>query len=82
MPHANASSAPAASGTSLLDLTRPHAPAYREYSYAHHADVYALPLTPAAITKLIESANFAPRALAAQLAILPHISQAKFLCPR
>ena len=66
----------------LIDLTRPRAPAYREYSYAHRADVYALPLDPAAITKLIESANFAPRALAPQLAILPQISIAKFLCPR
>jgi hypothetical protein len=66
----------------LIDLTRPHAPAYREYSYAHRADIYALPLDPAAITKLIESANFAPRTLAPQLAILPHISLAKFLCPR
>src|ERR1700752_5313525 len=40
----------------LLDLTRPQAPAYREYSYAHHADIYTLSLDPAAITKLIESA--------------------------
>ena len=66
----------------LLDLTRSQAPAYREYSYAHHADIYALPLNPAAITKLIESANFAPRALRPQLAILPQITQAKFLCSR
>jgi hypothetical protein len=66
----------------LLDLTRQHAPAYREYSYALRADVYALPLDPAAITKLIESANFAPRTLAAQLAILPQITHARFLCPR
>jgi hypothetical protein len=66
----------------LLDLTRPHAPAYREYSYAHRADVYALPIAPAAITKLLESVNFAPRALVPQLAVLPHISRAKFLCPR
>src|SRR5579863_2321241 len=66
----------------LLDLTRPQAPAYREYSYAHHADIYTLSLDPAAVTKLIESANFAPRALAPQLAILPNISLVKFLCPR
>ena len=66
----------------LLDVTRKQAPAYREYSYAHHADVYALPLDPAAITKLIESASLAPRALTPQLAILPHISLAKFLCSR
>jgi len=67
----------------LLDLTRKQAPAYREYSYAHHADVYALPLTPAAITSLTQqAAQYAPRPLAAQLAILPQITHAKFLCPR
>jgi hypothetical protein len=67
----------------LIDLARPHAPAYREYSYAHRADVYALPLDPAAIARLAERATqYAPRVLAAQLAILPHISLAKFLCPR
>lgn len=67
----------------LLGLTRPHAPTYREYSYAHRADVYALPLDPAAIASLTQqAARYAPRALAAQLAILPHVSLAKFLCPR
>jgi hypothetical protein len=66
----------------LIDLTRPHSPAYREYSYAHRADVYALPLDAAALTRLAESTNFAPRALAAQLGVLPHISLAKFLCRR
>jgi len=66
----------------LIDLTRPHSPAYREYSYAHRADVYALPLDAAALTRLAECTNFAPRALAAQLRVLPLISLAKFLCPR
>jgi hypothetical protein len=67
----------------LLDLTREQAPAYREYSYAHHADVYALPLAPAAIARLNEqAAQYTPRALAAQLAILTNVSLAKFLCPR
>ena len=67
----------------LLDLTRPHAPTYREYSYAHRGDVYALPLDPAAIARLTEqAARYAPRALAGQLAILPNVSLAKFLCLR
>ncbi len=67
----------------LLDLTREQAPAYREYSYAHHADIYALPLAPAAIASLAQqAAQYAPRPLAAQLAILPQITHAKFLCPR
>jgi hypothetical protein len=67
----------------LIDLSRPQAPTYREYSYAHRADIYALPLDPAAISRLTQqAAQYAPRALAAQLAILPHISLAKFLCTR
>jgi hypothetical protein len=67
----------------LIDLARLHAPAYREYSYAYRADIYALPLDPAAIARLAErAAQYAPRVLAAQLASLPHISVAKFLCPR
>ncbi len=67
----------------LLDLTRPHIPAYREYSYARRADVYALPLDPAAIAHLTEqAAQYTPSALAAQIAILPNVSLAKFLCPR
>lgn len=67
----------------LLDLTREQVPTYREYSYAHRADLYALPLAPAAIARLTEqAAQYAPRSLAAQLAILPHVSFARFLCPR
>jgi hypothetical protein len=67
----------------LLDLTRKQAPAYREYSYAHRADIYALRLDPSAITGLTQqSAQYAPRPLAAQLAILPQITHGKFLCPR
>ena len=67
----------------LLDLTLEQAPAYREYSYANHADVYVLPLSLTAIVRLNErAAQYTPRALAAQLAILPNISLAKFLCPR
>ncbi len=67
----------------LLDLTLEHAPAYREYSYAHRADVYALPLDPAAIASLKQqAAQYAPRALVTQLTIIPHTSLVKFLCPR
>jgi len=67
----------------LLDLALEQAPAYREYSYAHRADVYVLPLAPAAITSLTQqAAQYAPRTLAAQLAVLPQVTHAKFLCPR
>jgi hypothetical protein len=66
----------------LMDLTRPLAPAYSEYSYAHRADVYALPLDSAAISQLTDAVRFAPRSLTPQLVLLPHISLAKFLYPR
>jgi hypothetical protein len=66
----------------LIDLTRAHAPVYYEYSYAHRADVYQLPLETAAIAQLTEAARFAPRSLTPHLTLLPHISVAKFLCPR
>ena len=67
----------------LLDIARQQAPAYREYSYAHRADLYTLSLDHAAIAHLtLQAAQYAPRQLATQLGILPNISQAKFLCPR
>ena len=66
----------------LIDLTRARAPAYSEYSYAHRADVYALPLDSAAIAQLTDAVRFAPRSLTPQLVLPPHISLAKFLCPR
>jgi hypothetical protein len=66
----------------LIDLTRAHAPVYYEYSYAHRADVYQLPLDTAAIAQLMQASRFAPRSLTPQLTLLPHISVATFLCPR
>jgi hypothetical protein len=66
----------------FLDLTLEQAPAYREYSYANHADVYLLPLAPTIARLNEQAARYTPRALAAQLAILPNVSLAKFLCPR
>jgi hypothetical protein len=67
----------------LMDLTRDHAPTYREYSYAQHADIYALTLDASATAHLAhDAARYAPRSLRAQLAILPKIAQAIFICPR
>ncbi|MGA8144909.1 MAG: hypothetical protein WB987_13565 [Candidatus Acidiferrales bacterium] len=71
----------------LMDLTRERehhpAPAYREYSYAQRADLYTSPLDSAAIAHLIQqAAQYAPRQLRLQLAVLSKISHATFLCPR
>jgi len=67
----------------LMDLTRNHAPTYREYSYAHRADIYALNLDASAIAHLIhDAARYAPRALRAKLAILPKFAHIIYLCPR
>jgi hypothetical protein len=67
----------------LMDLVHQHVPSYREYSYAQRADFYALTLDAPAIARLVQdAARYAPRALRAQLAILPYIVQAIFICPR
>jgi hypothetical protein len=67
----------------LMDLTRNHTPTYSEYSYAQRADIYALNLDAQAIIRLSQdAARYAPRSLRAQLAILPKIAQAIFICPR
>ena len=67
----------------LMNLARDVAPAYREYSYSQHADIYVLVLTPAQIAHLArEAAGSAPRTLRADLAVLSAISQIVFVCPR
>jgi hypothetical protein len=67
----------------LTDLARDSAPAYREYSYALHADVYESRLSAPQLALLArEAARLAPHSLRAQLAILPSISQIVFVCPR
>jgi hypothetical protein len=67
----------------LMDIARQHAPAYREYSYAHRADLYSMPLDSIAIANLTrQAAQYAPRQLATQLGILPNMSQVTLLCPR
>jgi hypothetical protein len=67
----------------LMDLTRPHPPAYREYSYALRADIYILHPDAAQLTRLThEAAQYSPRSLRPHLAILPSISQILFVCLR
>ncbi len=67
----------------LMSLARAAAPSYREYSYARRGDIYSLPLSPVQVAHLAdEAARSAPRALRADLALLPAMSQVIFLCPR
>jgi hypothetical protein len=67
----------------LMDIARLSAPTYRDYSYTRRADVYVLPLDDATIAALVQqAAQYAPRALRPNLAVLPKVSQISFLCPR
>ena len=67
----------------LIGLTAERKPSYREYSYAYRADLYTLHLDPSAVIRLAAQAeSLAPRSLRSQLAILPKINQATFVCRR
>ena len=67
----------------LMNLARAAAPSYREYSYALRGDIYALALDPVHVACLARDAvQAAPRALRADLAVLPSMSQIIFICPR
>jgi hypothetical protein len=67
----------------LMDLTRPHPPAYREYSYALRADIYMLHPDAAQLARLAqEAARYSSRSLRPHLGVLPSISQVVFVCPR
>jgi hypothetical protein len=67
----------------LMSLAQNAAPAYREYSYALRGDLYSIALAPPQVAQLARDASeYAPRALRAELAILPSIAQITFLCPR
>lgn len=67
----------------LMDLAREIPPAYREYSYALHGDVYALQPSAAALARLAqEAARLAPRGIRPHLALLPTVTQIVFVCPR
>jgi len=67
----------------LMNLTREAALSYREYSYSLRGDIYALALSPEQVARLArEAAQAAPRALRAELAVLPSMSQIIFICPR
>jgi hypothetical protein len=66
----------------LMNLAREATPAYREYSYSLRGDLYALALTPERAATLARDARqAAPRALRAELAALPKMSQIIFICP-
>ena len=67
----------------LMSLARATAPSYREYSYSLRGDIYALALDAEQVARLARDATqAAPRALRADLAVLPSISQIIFICPR
>ena len=67
----------------LMNLARATAPSYREYSYSLRGDIYALALGPERVARLArDAAQAAPRALRADIAVLPSISQVIFVCPR
>jgi hypothetical protein len=67
----------------LMSLARATAPSYREYSYSLRGDIYALALNPERVARLArEAAQAAPRALRADLTMLPSMSQIIFICPR
>jgi hypothetical protein len=67
----------------LMSLARDTAPKYREYSYALRGDLYSMALAPSQVAQLArDAAQYAPRTLRAELANLPAMAQATFLCPR
>jgi hypothetical protein len=67
----------------LMSFAREAAPSYREYSYSLRGDIYALALDPEQVARLArDAAQAAPRALRADLAVLPSMSQIIFICPR
>ena len=67
---------------SLMDMAAGQAVAYDHYSYARHADVYRLEVSPGAATLVREAKRLAPRALRAQLLNLAEVSRIFFLCSR
>jgi hypothetical protein len=67
----------------LMSLARAATPTYREYSYSRRGDIYALALSPEQVAYLArDTTQSAPRALRAELAALPAMSQIIFICPR
>lgn len=67
----------------LMDLSREAAPAYREYSYAVRADLYSSALEREQVARLaVEARRYGRRAINAQLAVLPSVSQIVYACPR
>jgi hypothetical protein len=68
---------------SLLELARAAAPAYREYSYTHRADLFSREISPEEVAALQSDAErIAPRALRVQLQALPEAARVVYLCPR
>jgi hypothetical protein len=57
--------------------------AYQGYSFAHHADLYRLDLSPEARARLAAAvASLVPRAQRKELQAIEHAARVVFICPR
>jgi len=67
----------------LMRVSREVVPAYREYSYAARADLYASPLDREQILRLVvEARRYATQAVGAHTLDLASFSQIVYVCPR
>ena len=67
----------------LMQLAATHAPRYRTYSYARHADLYELELTAEVVEQIAsEAERLATRAVRAQLKHVRRANRIVFVCPR
>jgi hypothetical protein len=56
--------------------------AYQAYSFAHHADLYALELTAESRGRLAAATSLAPRAMRKELHAISDAGRILFVCPR
>jgi len=67
----------------LMRFSREVGPAYREYSYAAHADLYSAPVERDQVLRLaVEAKRYATRAINMQTLESASFSQIVFACPR
>jgi hypothetical protein len=63
-------------------LAEANAVAYQGYSFAYHADLYRLELTPESRGRLAAAVSFAPRAIQKELQAIGQAARVVFVCPR
>jgi hypothetical protein len=67
----------------LLEIAAEVNPAYQNYSYGRHADLYRLDLDEENISRIVEAANrLATGKLRSALRVLPGAASILFVCPR